>query len=209
MAALATLDALAGRLGVEVGDLELPRAQDDLAHASGLVRGASGGQVIDFVSQETVVLRGGEQVLALPQRPVVVDSENPLAVVELGDFGDVDLPALEGRDFTRIGNELTRGHPWWWSSRLMGWPRNRPLGIWAPRVQVTYSHGRLVVPDEISSIVLDVAQGFYDNPSGLRSFVTPEYSETYATEVLGARTTAGIKAALADLGYRRNGAFSI
>lgn len=210
MADLASLTALAFRIhGDATADLDLGRAVPALKHASGLVRGASGGQRLEFVSQETVILCGGEQVLALPQRPAVVDIDNPLTVVELDDFGGVDFAAVEDRDFSRIGNELTRGHPWMRATRLAGWPHNRPLGIWAPRVQVTYSHGYPVIPDEIESIVLDIAQSFYDNPSGLRSFTTPEYSETYATEVLGVRTVKGIKSALTDLGYRRSGAFSI
>lgn len=175
--------------------------------ASGLVRGIS-KQTISFVPQETVILRGDTNILTLPQRPAVVGVGNPLTVVELGDFGGIDFTTVEGRDYVRVGNELERGHPWWYQSRLQGWPHRLPLGVWAPRVQVTYSHGFTVIPDEIVGLVLDIAKALYTNPTGLRSFTTPEYSETYARETLGATTVEGIKAQLSTMGFRR-GAFSV
>lgn len=201
---LATQDDLQVRLGVELDPVQATRA---LTHASALVRRV-GRQDYSFVSQETVILAGGERVLTLPQRPVVIDSTNPLTVVELGDFGDIDVIMVETQDFRRIGNELTRGYPLWNTTRLMGWPWNRHLGVWAPRVQVTYSHGDQIIPDDLISLVVDVAQLMYTNPTGLRQFTTPEYSETYATEILGKGTVAGIRAQLAGTG-RRRGAFSI
>lgn len=210
MADLASLDDLAARLGVEVDDLDVAQAQTALANASGIVRSLTGPprQDLEFVSQETVILRGGTQVLALPQRPEVVDVDNPLTVVELGDFGAEGFTCVEGRDFERLGGELTRGYPWWWSSKLMGWPYNRPLGTWARRVQVTYSHGYAQIPDEIKAIVLDVAQMLHDNPKGLRSVRIDDFSEDYSSETLGAFTTEGIKSRLGNMGYRR-GAHSI
>lgn len=207
MALLATHDDLAARLQVDVSSLNLDAADRVLRDADGMVR-AIGRQQFEFIPQETVTLPGGGQILTLPERPLVVDGANPLTVVELGDFGDLDFTAVEGRDYVRLGNELTRGHPLWWTTRLMGWPFNRPLGVWAPRVRVTYSHGDATIPGDVISVVLDVAQMMYANPAGLRSFTTPEYSETYATEVLGRNTVQGIKAALSATG-RRRGSFSI
>lgn len=191
------------------GATDLLRAELALKIASGFVRAIS-EQTISFVSQEVVVLRGNTRILTLPQRPAVVDISNPLTVVELGDFGAVDFAAVEGRDYVRTGNDLERGQPWWWTSRYQGWPHRQPVGVWAPRVRVTYSHGHPVdaIPDEITGLVLDIAKALYDNPRGLRSFTTPEYSETYAKETLGATTVEGIKAQLSTMGYRQ-GAFSI
>lgn len=205
MAHLATLDALADRLDVEVTDLNVSKADGALANASGIVRSLSGPprQDLEFVSQETVILTGGTRVLTLPQRPAVVDGSNPLTAVELGDFGATDLTAVEGRDFERAGNELRRGYPWWWTSRFMGWPYNRPLGTWAQRVQVTYSHGYTTIPSEIASITLDIAQQMYENPMGARALRIDDYSEDYARETLGALTVDGIRARLAGMGYRR------
>lgn len=210
MADLATLDDLAARLGVEVDDLDVAQAQTALANASGIVRSLAGPprQDLEFVAQETVILRGGTRVLALPQRPEVVNDDNPLTVVELGDFGAVDFVCVEGRDFERLGGELNRGHPWWRTSKLMGWPYNRPLGTWAQKVQVTYSHGYPRIPEEIKAVTLDVAQMLHDNPKGLRSVRIDDFSEDYSSEALGAFTTAGIKSRLGNMGYRR-GAHSI
>jgi|SRR5262245_11986050 len=187
----------------------LDEAQAELALtvASGMVR-AIARQTFSFVPQETVILSGDERILTLPQRPLVVDVGNPLTVVELGDFGDIDYMAVEDRDYTRLGNELTRGYASWYTTRLQGWPRRRVLGVWAPRVQVTYSHGEQVIPGEVVGEVLNVAKALCTNPTGLRAFTTPEYSETYATEMLGATTVDGIRSRLSVMGHRR-GAFSV
>ena len=207
MAALATVAQLTSRL--QQGTLDPTAAQDAVTHGSGLVR-AIARQQFDFVSQETVVLRGGERVLTLPQRPLVVDDTNPLTVVEVGEFGGVDITMVEDRDFSRIGNELTRGYPWWWNStqRLMGYPRTRPLGVWAPRVRVTYSHGYATIPDDVISVVLDAAAALYDNPTALRSVSIDDYTETKASEVLGAAMVESISVKLATTGRRRR-SFSI
>lgn len=207
MTALATPAQLTARL--HRGALDADAAQLAVDHGSGLVR-AVARQQFSFVAQETVILSGNERVLRLPERPAVVDEANPLAVVELGDFGSIDIPLIEARDYRRIGNELTRGYPWWWNNtqRLMGYPRTRPLGIWAPRVQVTYSHGYQTITDDVVSVVLDAASVLYDNPTGLRSISIDDYSETKASEVLGAAMVDGIRVKLGILGRRRR-AFSI
>lgn len=207
MTALITTSQLASHL-----QMDLDAATADLAvnRGSGLVR-ALARQTLSFVSQETVVLRGGERVLTLPQRPLVVDTgSNPLTVVEIGEFGAEDFTMVEDRDYSRIGNELTRGYPWWWNStqRLMGYPRTRPTGVWAPKVQVTYSHGDTVIPDHIQGFALDAAGVLYDNPTMLRSLTIDDYTETKAAEVLGAALTASIRDQLGIAGVRRR-AFSI
>lgn len=210
MGDLVTLDSFAGRLGVEVADLDLAKAQLAIRCGSGIVRALAGPprQDLEFVSQETIELRGGQRVLTLPQRPAVVDGDNPLTVVEIGDFGAIDFVAVEGRDFERLGNELTRGYPYWGTTRLQGWPHNRSFGAWTQRVRVTYSHGYVTITDEIQSIVLDIAQMQYDNPLRLRSVRIDDYSEDFATEALGQLTVDGIRAQLSGMGYRR-GAHSI
>lgn len=204
MASLANLDQLTDRLHDTVDPAFGQRALDD---ASGLVRGI-GRQVFSFVSQETIDLPGDTQILRLPQRPLVVDGSNPLTVVEVGEFGGLDHVCVEGRDYSRLGNDLKRGHPWWHTTRYQGWPHYPILGVWAPKVRVTYSHGYTTIPDDIVAIVLDVAQSLYTNPQGLRSWQVPEYSETYATELLGAATVDSIKKRLSAVG-RARGAFTI
>lgn len=206
MELLATVDQLAARLRQTLDPVEATQALTD---ASGLVRAIS-QQTISFVADDTVILVGGDRKLRLPQRPAVVDDAHPLTIVERGVFGGIDIPMIEHRDFERVGNELTRGYPWYWNNntRLMGWPYNRPLGIWGPRVEVTYSHGYQVIPDDIVAIVLDVAQIIWTNPAGLRSMTVGGYSETYAMETLGKDMVENIKVKLGATG-RRRGAFSV
>lgn len=141
-------------------------------------------QTISFVTGDSITVMGGEQVLKLPQRPVVVDAHNPLTVVEVVDGSGLEIPALEGRDFLRYGAELHRGAGWP-TSRLQGWPRRGPTGIWADRVRVTYSHGYQEIPDEIVGIVLDLASASLSNPRRIRSEASGAVSVTYTVETFG------------------------
>lgn len=205
MAALVTAAQLASRLQAV---LIAPSDQDAVDKASGLVR-AIARQQFDFVSQETVILAGASKKLTLPQRPVVVDAgPNLLTVIELGDFGGVNFTLLDGRDYTRIGEELTRGQPWYYTVRTGGWPYSRVRGVWTPRVQVTYSHGYTTVPDEVQSCVLDAASALYDNPTGLSSVRIDDYSESKAVQVLGPQLVQAIRDKLGMIGVSRR-SFSI
>src|SRR5258708_7834027 len=174
MAALVTAVQLASPLQMVLAS---PSDTDAVTMASRIVRRIA-RQQFSLVSHETIILRGNERVLTLPERPAIVDGGNPLTVTEVGEFGGIDVPMIEDRDYSRIGNELTRGYPWWWnnSQRLMGYPRTRPLGVWAPRVRVTYSHGYATIPDDVMSVVLDASRVLYDNPTGLRSFGIDAYT---------------------------------
>lgn len=208
MANLASVNQLAYALRVDPASLDSNQANQALTSASGLVR-AVARQQIDFVSQETTILTGYTRKLVLPQRPVVVDSgANPLTVVELGDFGGVNFTCVDGRDYVRVDEELTRGQPWYYTTRLAGWPYTRVRGVWTPRVQVTYSHGYATVPDEVVAVVLAAAANLYNNPAGLRSASIDDYSETYAAETLGPALTASIRSQLGDANVRR-GSFSV
>ncbi|PRY56443.1 hypothetical protein [Glycomyces artemisiae] len=204
---LITKAQLAARLHKDVADLDDATADLALYTSSGIVRGLT-QQTISFVEHETVLLGGATQKLTLPQRPVAVDDDHPLTVVEVGDFGGLDLTLVEDRDFTRLGNELTRGQAWSQTSRLMGWPRTRVLGVWSPRVRVTYSHGYTEIPGDIVDACLDAAVPCYQNPTGLRQRSIDDYSETFASEFLGAALVANLKVKLGLLG-RRRGAWSV
>jgi len=142
-------------------------------------------QDITFVSGDTIDLPGGERVLRLPQYPLVVDSDHPLTVVEVADFSGIEWTALEDRDYSRLGNELTRGHPWQAPTRLMGWPYSRAQGVWAPKVRITYSHGYTEVPDDIVDVVLDLATMNLANPENLRQVSIDDYQRTFASETIG------------------------
>ncbi|MEV5138431.1 hypothetical protein AB0K71_05735 [Streptomyces syringium] len=200
LATAADLEAALGRA--------VDTAQADLAlrRASARVRRYT-RQNFTFTAGETTVLRGGERVLALPARPLVVDASHPLTVVELSGMTGIEFACTEGRDFTRLGNELTRGEPWYQPTRLMGWPWNRPLGVWAPQVRVTYSHGYTEVPDDVVDVVLDLAAMNLSNPENLRSVSIDDYSRTFAAETIGgARLSASHKE---DLRAYRRSAFTV
>lgn len=164
-------------------------------------------QDITLVTSETVELPGGERVLRLPQYPLVVDDANPLTVVELADFSGAEWAAIEGRDYSRLGNELTRGYPWQAPTRLMGWPWNRPHGIWAPKVRVTYSHGYDEVPDDIVDIVVDLAVMNLSNPGNLREVAIDDYRQVFASESIGGARLS--KSHKDDLRSYRRPAFSV
>lgn len=142
-------------------------------------------QDITVVENDTVDLPGGERVLRLPQYPLIVDGAHPLEVVEVADFSGIEWEAIESRDYSRLGNELTRGYPWQAPARLMGWPWNRAQGIWSPTVRVTYSHGWAEVPDDIVDIVLDLATMNLSNPENLRQVGIDDYQRTFASETIG------------------------
>jgi hypothetical protein len=164
-------------------------------------------QDFTFTAQDTVTVPGGGRILQLPQRPAVVDDSNPLTVVELWGISGLPYTAVEGRDFTRIGSELTRGQPWWEPSRLMGWGRSHMTGAWAPRVTLTYSHGYQEIPDDVADVVLGLAQMNMTNPQGLRSEAIDDYNRTFAAETIGnAELTPQMKD---DLRQYRGSTFSV
>ncbi|WP_405909551.1 hypothetical protein OG742_37115 [Streptomyces sp. NBC_00828] len=158
-------------------------AQLALRLASGAIRNRT-KQIVSFVANDTVTLTGGERVLKLPQRPLFVDDDHPLTVVEIIDGSGLELPAVEGRDFIRQGSELHRGEAWP-TSRLMGWPRSWPMGIWADQVRVTYSHGHQVIPDDIVGVCLDLASATISNPNRLRSETAGATSVVHTVETFG------------------------
>lgn len=207
-----TLPPLATVADLEAAMLRTPGSLDEAAatlalrRASARVRSYT-RQDLTFVVDDTIEVPGGTQVLRVPQRPLVVDADHPLTVIEIADFSGIEWEALENRDYSRLGNELRRGYPWQAPTRLMGYPFTRQLGVWAPKVRLTYSHGYLEVPDDIVDVVLGLATMNMTNPEGLRSVVIDDYQRTYATETIGnAQLTKDHKA---DLRPYRVPAFSV
>ncbi|MFB4280844.1 hypothetical protein ACBJ59_36530 [Nonomuraea sp. MTCD27] len=165
-------------------DIPTEQAEVSLRIASAVVRGFT-GQQITFVAGDTMVLEGGGSVVVLPQRPVVVDVDNPIEVVELAEYGGGNLDGTDGVTYTRFQDQL-----------------QRYCGTWSPRVQVTYSHGYATVPGDVLAAVLDIAGRSLTNPSGLRSVTIDDYSRTYASETFGgASLSEANKLTLAN--YRR------
>lgn len=164
-------------------------------------------QDVTLVENETITLPGGGKVLRLPQYPLIVDAAHPLTVVEVADFSGVEWTALENRDYSRLGSELTRGYPWQAPNRLMGWPWNRAQGVWAPKVRVTYSHGYGDVPEDIVDVVLDLAAMDLANPENLRQVSIDDYQRTFASETIGSASLS--KAHKDALRPYRRPAFSV
>lgn len=148
-------------------DVPADQAEVSLRIASAVVRGYT-GQTISFVAGDVMVLEGGGSTVVLPQRPIVVDDDNPIVVVELAEYGTGNLTATEDLTYTRFQDEL-----------------RRYCGTWSPRVRVTCSHGYTTVPGDVTATVLDIAGRSLTNPSGLRSVTIDDYSRTYASETLG------------------------
>lgn len=178
LATVADLEAALGRT------LDAAQAALALKRASARVRRYT-RQDLTLTAGDTATLYGGERVLRLPQRPLVVDTANPLTVTELAGMTGVEYTCVEGRDYTRVGSELTRGEPWYQPTRLMGWPWIRPAGVWTPVVRVTYSHGYADIPDDIADVVLDLAAMNLSNPENLRSVSIDDYQRTFAAETIG------------------------
>lgn len=180
--------AVPADLAVRLRTKFAPESPEELAaealieDASAMVRSAT-GQHIYPVETDTVELTGGDRLLSLPQWPVIVDDEHPLIVVEYDDYypsGAVTL--VDGVDFVRHGHQLVRAPgPAQHDDRVV----RRGGGIWAERVQVTYTHGLDEVPADVRSVVVGVAMRGYVNPGALRSRTLGNYSETYATETVG------------------------
>lgn len=183
-----------------------PAAELALRRASARVRKYT-RQTLTLVEGDTVTLPGGSRVLALPQRPVIVDAQHPLTVTELSSMTGIELVCVEGRDYTRLGAELTRGEPWYQPTRLVGWPYNRPSGVWAPQVRVTYSHGYSEVPDDIVDIVLALAVMNLSNPENLREQAIDDYRRVWASETIGGATLSDSQKA--DLRPYRRAAFTV
>lgn len=165
-------------------------------------------QVFTFVADDPFEMPGGQRVLRLPQYPLVVDDGHPLTVFEVADFSGTEWEAVENRDYSRLGNELTRGYPWQAPSRLMGWPWNRAQGVWAPKVRGIYSHGYVdEIPEDVVDVVLDLATMNLANPENLRQVSIDDYQRTFASETIGsAKLTQAHKE---DLRPYRRVAFSV
>lgn len=151
--ALATVDELAAWM---------QRGRDELPEGAALVLDTASAIVRSEARQRftrgttTVALAPREQVVSLPQRPVIG--------VELVRAGGRELRPHEFRVWR---DEL-------WLSAAFG------------SVVVTYSHGYAEVPATVRAIVLTLAGRVLTNPSDLRQESVGSVSVTYAAETIGA-----------------------
>lgn len=203
---LATAADLAVRLRTTFvsGSVDELAATAFLTDASALVRAAT-GQRISPVETDTVSLSGGDLVLNLPQRPVIVGQGHPLTVTEFDGYGSAYVTLVEDRDYIRHGHQLIRAS---WPDGFIspdGAQHRGTGGVWAEKVQVTYSHGLATVPAEIKAVVVGMAMRAFLNPAALRSRTIGDYSETFATETVGSTDlTDGDMRKLARAGWAVN-----
>lgn len=220
---LATVSDLQGRMpGVDAG-----LAQAALNSASALVR-AIARQDFDFQSQRTYVLEGGARDLVLPQRPVQIWSQQdvtagrfptvePLTVVEMDDLQRIRVARLEHTHFSVVGDRLRiRWRRQWQPSMQLAsqnwlWYQSYPLGVWAPLVEVTYSHGYLTPPAWLTALVLNAAMVYATNPHGLHQETVGGITLVWKNQTVRgpSQLVDQIKAELKAVGLRRGGAFSI
>lgn len=193
-------------------------ATQAIANASAVIR-AVARQTFDFVQGDVITVEGGEKDLTVPQRPLVVDGANPLTVVAMDDLGRFPVTLTEGVNFRRLGDVLSMRSRSMWQPRpnpvggYLGRVQSWPLGVWAPLVKLTYSHGYAVCPDWLTEIALDTAAAYATNPQGLRSETVGQITLTWASQSL--RTSHelvdSVRTKLAAAGVLRGGggAFSI
>ncbi len=151
--ALATLDELAAWLQREPD--ELPEgAALVLDTASAIVRAEARQRFTRGTT--TVALAPRDQVVTLPQRPVV----------------SVELVRAGGRELREDEYRLWRDELWL-------------AGSYGSAV-VTYSHGYAEVPAPVRAIVLTLTGRVLTNPNDLRQESVGSVSVTYAAETIGA-----------------------
>lgn len=151
--ALATVDELAAWL---------QREPDELPEGAALVLDTASAIVRSEARQRfsrgttTVALAPRDQVVTLPQRPVV----------------GVELVRAGGRELRADEYRLWRDELWL-------------AGSYGSAV-VTYSHGYAEVPAPVRAIVLTLAGRVLTNPNDLRQESVGSVSVTYAAETIGA-----------------------
>lgn len=166
----ATSDDFAARLGLTLSDDEAFRVETLLSLASDLIRDEAQQQL--SLAEEIITIPGTtDEMIKLPQRPVVAVSSVTLDGV----------PLLEGGDWYRDGNTIVRrrtsvsvlagtldvlalGHGF-------GWP--------AQTLEITYTHGYADLPASLKAICLEAAVRVWVNPGSVAQEREGETSTLY------------------------------
>lgn len=154
---LADPEELAVWLGVGADDSKLLVA---LRAASSRFRGAV-RHPVTAVLGDTIILDGnGTESLLLPAAPVTA----------------VSLVKLDGE-------ELVAGTDYEWSAD--GYLRRLDCQVWPARlrcIEVTYSHGYSVIPDDIAEVVIDQARSVYAILPGVQQKTVGAQSVTFGVQ---------------------------
>ncbi len=148
-------------------------AQDDvnpttgtllLALASQVVRTET-QQMITAVTDDTVRLEGGRELLFLPERPIKsVSAVSGLYYATTADPFYYDIP-----DAAALFGPLPPGI---WVLDAQSHLRLPVGSLWPPVVEVTYSHGYDAVPADLKAVCLESAKRQWINPGGYEQFTT-------------------------------------
>jgi hypothetical protein len=166
MTALATPDDLKARLGRDLTEAELARAEALLDDASAMIR-AYTGQAFDKVTGDVAVLRVQSGTVRLPQRPVTAVT----SVVAIGGAGMPDVAVIDyvfdGIDQIRIGEGtfIINLPAIWWDDD--GYPGT---------FRITYDHGYDTVPADVVTIVCRMV---------LRPITAPTLAGGVTSETIG------------------------
>lgn len=157
MPAFATLDDLNAVLGETIDET---RGELALDLASGAIRSWT-RQTLDLVEDDTLTVPGSwDTNLTLPERPVV-----DITSVT------VDAEELEADSWRLDGDALYRLSRW-------GGPD--------VTVEVVYTHGYEIIPDDIRGFCLRLAARWLTNPQGLRTESIGTYSVGFGGDITGA-----------------------
>jgi hypothetical protein len=137
IAAFATLDDLAARLGHEIDDTDVDRAETLLEFASGAIQ-REARQLIEPGLSTITILGLGDQEIALPERPVT----KILAVT---------IDEQETTDYRLLGDVLLADQ---------GWPAGAT-------VTVEYEHGFDPIPLAVTVVCVEMVARVWTNPANV------------------------------------------
>jgi len=189
-ARFATADDLAVRLGLELSDDEAERAERLLEAASGLIQDEA-KQTIALVEDDELTMSGtSDEVIKLPQRPVVSVASVTLDSVALAEGSDW---YLDGNAIVRIpsssvlvlegGEESAPG-----GGRGFGWPTQT--------LTIVYTHGYETIPESVKAIAVEAAVRVWVNPGSVIQERAGETSTLYNQTPTGLMLTSDERRAI-------------
>lgn len=172
---LVTVDELETHLRATFSPEDVVRATQEITVASAAIQRYCNLVSLEQLTDDAVKLRGVYGMdLVLPRGPI--DSVASVAV---------DGESLTADDYELVLDTLIRPAGWGGTSVV---------------VDITYTHGYAVVPDDVKLVCLDVTSRAWDNPAGVRSESIDGYSVTHGAAA--GRLSEDDKAALS--GYHRS-----
>jgi hypothetical protein len=159
-AQFATSDEFADRIGLTLDDAEKTRVDRLLGLASALIQDEA-KQTISLVTDDALVMPGTtDELIKLPQRPVVSITSVTLDGVTL----------TEGSDWYLDGNAIVRRTILLSAAiGILDGPFLLGTGFGYPNqtLEITYSHGYAAIPDAVKAICLEATVRVWVNPGAV------------------------------------------